>query len=213
MDIANKQMLIICESFADMFRKLADSYKDPEQPKPAEAPKAEEKKPETPAAPKVLTPAQEDLKKTLDELDRFNASKPKEEGKRKLPDFDPKAAPIVNKASLQEAECRIDRDLAFFRFTKEIGKVKEPYHWFARKDSMTVGNIGHNCDFKAASDSWYYKNQIAEKFLANAFGKHEVNDPSHKTMIHAILLAMGKAQKLAGTNKEKSIDLNKKEGK
>ena len=33
MDIANKQMLIICESFADMFRKLADSYKDPEQPK------------------------------------------------------------------------------------------------------------------------------------------------------------------------------------
>jgi hypothetical protein len=106
MDIANKQMLIICESFADMFRKLADSYKDPEQPKPAEAPKAEEKKPETPAAPKALTPAQEDLKKTLDELDRFNASKPKEEGKGKLPDFDPKAAPIVNKASFRKSNAK-----------------------------------------------------------------------------------------------------------
>ena len=167
MDIANKQMLIICESFADMFRKLADSYKDPEQPKPAEAPKAEEKKPEAPT------------------------------------DFDP-AAPIVNKASLQEAECKIDRDLAFFRFVKEMApRTKEPYHWFARKDSMTVGNIGHNCDFKAKSDSFYLRNILAEKFLANVFGMHDANNPKRKEMIHAIVVAMGEAERLAGINKEK----------
>jgi hypothetical protein len=204
MDIANKQMLIICESFADMFRKLADSYKDPEQPKPAEAPKAEEKKPEAPITPKPLTPAQEEIKKTLDELDRFNASKPKEEGKGKLPDFNPAAAPIINKASLQEAECKIDRDLAFFRFVKEMApRTKEPYHWFARKDSMTVGNIGHNCDFKAKSDSFYLKNILAEKFLANVFGMHDANNPKRKEMIHAIVVAMGEAERLAGINKEK----------
>lgn len=185
--MTDKQFVIICEAFADAFRKIADSLKEDAPRRPNDTPD-----PIPPFVPKAasapIPETAKDAYSAFAAMDADNAKDKPAPSKPVLTGFQkPRATEVV---------CVIGNTPVYLEYGRTAAGVE---FWNVRKDAGTKGVIKEGeklqgDDSKAnggTGTSYYLKNKGA----ADLYFAIEMKYPSAKEK-HKIVLAMGQAKKL-----------------